>query len=191
MQPAVDPDDCLTLLRQPPCLFVGEALRVREPRGDVAIMFQSPLVRGRRHDRHEVWTPFRRLADLLQHDAIGLLRQRAPVGRELGVVREEVVVAEVGAERFLRRRDVVLCRYLRGQACDERREGQQDRTDAAHAETLDARDDDAPRRMNYVSRALGVQRSALRDQACGAPSGAVSSPLPHRRSALATEWSHR
>src|SRR5688572_19750825 len=71
--------------------------------------------------------PLRRLADLLQDHAIGLRVELAPVRRQLLVVREEIVVAEVVAELFLRRGDAALrlcgrCDRGQGNAHDEQHE---------------------------------------------------------------------
>ena len=63
------------------------------------------MVLGRRHDRHQVRPSLGRLPDFLHHHAIGLLVELAPVGRDLLIVGEEVVVAEVRSELLLRCRD--------------------------------------------------------------------------------------
>ena len=59
-------------------------------------------------DRRELRTSFRRLADLDDLHAVGLGVDLVPVRHELVVVRQEVVVTDVVAEKLLRRRDVAL-----------------------------------------------------------------------------------
>ena len=114
VQAPVDPHNGLALLRQSPRLFVRESLCMGESRRDVLIVREPLVVGGRRHDGHEVRPPFRRPADLLHHHAVGFPVECAPVRGELGIAREEVVVAEVRAECLPGRRDVCLCVDLRG-----------------------------------------------------------------------------
>ena len=114
VEAAVDPDDGLSLLRERARLRVRQPLGVREARRDLLVARQLLVVLGRRHDRHELRASLGRLAHLLDHDPRRFLRQLSPVRGDLDVVREEVVVAEVGAELFLGCRDVGLRRGGRG-----------------------------------------------------------------------------
>ncbi len=108
VQPAVDPDDGLALARQRSRRVVRESLGEREPHGDLPVALEIAVILRRRHDRHEVRPALGRLADLLDDHAIGLRVQLAPVRRDLLVVGQEVVVAEVVPEFFLRSGDPAL-----------------------------------------------------------------------------------
>ena len=123
VESAVDPHDCLAFLRECARLRIGESLRVREARRDVLEAREPLVIRGRRHDGHEMRTAFSRLAHLVEHHAIGLAIQRAPVRGHLPVACEEVVVAEVGAECFHGRRDAGLrAGERRERQCERQRE---------------------------------------------------------------------
>lgn len=105
MQTAVDPHDRFAFLRQRARLRVGEALGVRELFGDLFVSRELLLILGRGHNRHVLRAALGGLADVLQHHPVRFLRQLLPVGRDLLVIGEEVVVAEVMAELFFGRRD--------------------------------------------------------------------------------------
>jgi hypothetical protein len=118
VQAAVDPDDRLSLLRERAGLVVGQSVGVGEPAGDLLVSREVPVVLRRGDDRHQVRPALRGPPDFDDLDAIGLRFELVPVGSDLLVVGEEVVVAEVGAELFLRRGDVGLRRSGRGGESD-------------------------------------------------------------------------
>ena len=106
VEPAVNPDDGLAFLGERTRLFVAQSLGVREPRRDLLVARELLVVLRRGHDRHQLRAALGRLADGLDDDARRLFGELLPVGRDLLVVGEEVVVAEVVAELLERRGDV-------------------------------------------------------------------------------------
>ncbi len=125
VQPAVDPDHGLAFARERLRLLVGEPLGEGEPARDLPDSAQVPVVLGRRDDRHQMRPAFRRLADLLQHHAIRFAIELLPVGGELLVGGELIVVAEVEAELLLRSGDPGrLCRRRRREDAERDNEGE-------------------------------------------------------------------
>ena len=122
VQAAVNPHDCFPLGRECPCLVIAEALRQCQPAGDVAILLQVPVIGWRGDNRHQLRLPFGGPPDLLEHHAVRLGVERAPVVGNLLVVGELIVVAEIESELCFRRGDLALRggRGERGQS-DERR----------------------------------------------------------------------
>ncbi len=105
VQAAVDPHDGLAFFRERARLGFGQPVRQRELSRDVLVAREVLVILRRRHDGHELLAPLGCLADGLQHHAVRLAIQLLPVGRQLLVVRQEVVVAEVVPELLQRRRD--------------------------------------------------------------------------------------
>ena len=108
VQSAVDPDDRLAFPRQPARLVLRDALGKRQPARDVAILREILVVGWRGDDRHELRPALGRLADFLQHHAVRLGVELPPVGGNLRVIGEPIVVAETEAELLLRRGDASL-----------------------------------------------------------------------------------
>ena len=136
VKPAVDPDDRLALPGQCPGRLRRQALGERQPPRDVLVLCQVLVVRRRRHDRHQLRPSFRRLADLLDDEAIGLGVELAPVGGNLRVVGQLIVVAEVEAELRPRRGDAAL-RHRRG-SDEGQRQQQRAKQAETHAESIEA-----------------------------------------------------
>ena len=91
------------------CLL-GDAFGMRQFLRDFLIVVQLLHVLGRGDDRHVLVAAFFGRADVDQLHAIGFGGQLLPVGVQLGVVGDLVVVAEIEAERFLGSGD--FCRVL-------------------------------------------------------------------------------
>ena len=108
MQPAVNPDDGLPVLGERARLCIRQVLGQRESPRDVFVPSEVRVVLRRRHDRHELRTPLGGLADVLHRDARRFSGQLVPIRRDLLVVREEIVLAEVVAELLLRAGDAGL-----------------------------------------------------------------------------------
>ncbi len=153
VQPSVDPDDGLPFFRERARLGLREAFSEREAARDLLETRQAPVILRRRHDRHVVRPPLRGLADLLQHHAIGLTIELLPVGRDLLVVGQEVVVAEVVSELFPWGCDPG---GLRGDAGGER-DGQKHDGDARYSHFLFP-----PARRSAASPALEVRSCVCR-----------------------------
>ena len=114
VQPAVDPDHRLAVARERARLIVGQVLGQREPPRRVLDPREVLVILGRRDNRHQVRAALGGLADLLQDHPIRLAIELLPVGGELLIGRQLIVVAEVEAELFLRRGDARrLCRGRR------------------------------------------------------------------------------
>ena len=127
VQAAVDPHDRLAVARELTRLFVGQALGQREPLRDVLVLLQVLVVLRRRDDRHQLIAALGGLADALHDHAVGLGVELADELGELGVVRQDVVGADLMAEKRLRRGD--LDRGLGGGGRGREGERQQEKED--------------------------------------------------------------
>ena len=115
VQPAIDPDDSLALLGQRACLFVGQSARGLQPLRDFLVARKLGEIFGSGDDRGEVRAPLGGPADLHHLHTIGLAVDLLPIRRELIVAGEEVVVADVVAEKRFRRGDALRVRGGSGQ----------------------------------------------------------------------------
>ena len=115
VQSAVDPHHGLAFVSQRAGLIVRESFGECELARDFLVSRQMLMIFGRGQDRHPLRTPFFRLPDLHQLHAVGLGGQLLPPGRQLRVIGQVVIVADVESERFLRRGDVTpVLRVERG-----------------------------------------------------------------------------
>jgi hypothetical protein len=100
MQPAIDPDDGLTITCELPRRGLGQRLSRRRLaerqllRG-ASVGLDLRVVGRRRDDGHQHRPVLRRPADLDEMEPVRLLRQLGPVRDHLLVVDEEVVVTDV------------------------------------------------------------------------------------------------
>ena len=106
VQAAVDPHHRLPFLRQRARLVVGQPLGERQPPRDLLVARKLPVILRRSDDRHPLRPPFGGLPHVLEDHPVRLFVERLPVGLDLRVVGELVVVADVEAERLFRRGDV-------------------------------------------------------------------------------------
>src|SRR5437879_5835941 len=106
-------------------LLVGEALGESQAALDLPVMLQLLNVFRRGDDNGELCAPFGRLSHLPNRHAIRFGGKLAPVGRDLLVAGELIVVAEVEAEELFRGRQVPLSAGERGDGAG--REGRQER----------------------------------------------------------------
>ena len=102
VQAAIDPDDGLALFGQRARLLLADAFGEGELARDLLVLRQIPDVLRRRDDGHPLVAAFLGLADALQLHARAFGGELLPVGFELGVVGDHVVVAQVEAEGFFR-----------------------------------------------------------------------------------------
>ena len=84
-------------------LLFGEPFGMRELPGDLFVAIQLLMFSGRGDDGHVLLAAFFGRADVDQLHAIGFGGQLLPVGFELGVVGDLIVVAEVEPQRFFGR----------------------------------------------------------------------------------------
>ena len=101
VQAAVDPDDRLAFLRQRPRLLLAEAAGLVQLLRDLLVAIELREILGRGDDRGQVRAAFFGLADLDDLHPRGFLVELLPVGLELIVGGELVVVADVEAEMLL------------------------------------------------------------------------------------------
>ena len=103
VESAVDPDNGLAFLRQRARLVVGQSLGEGELACDLLVAFQVLEIRRRGNDGHQLRAAFGGLADLLDAHPVGFFVQLRPVGLELRVGGELIVVADIEAKMLLRR----------------------------------------------------------------------------------------
>ncbi len=94
-------------------LVIRKAVREGQSTGDILKPFQIADVRGRADDGHVLPPALGRRADIHQLHAIGFRRQLLPIGFELGVIGDLVILAEVEPEGFFGSGDLNRTR-LRG-----------------------------------------------------------------------------
>ena len=95
---AVDEVERAPFLRQPLRLGLGQPARIGQPPVDLDEPVQLRQVLRRADRRQHVRIPHRRLAALLELDAIGRLRQVLEVFDDLGIARELAVGADLDPE---------------------------------------------------------------------------------------------
>ena len=105
VQATVDPDDGLARASQLSGVLLRHILGQGQPAGDVLVAGQLAMVGRRRDDAHELRPAFLGDADANHLEAVRFLFELRPVIAELLVIRQAVIVAQVEAEEFLRRRD--------------------------------------------------------------------------------------
>ncbi len=105
MEAAIDPYDRLAFRGQRARLVVGQSFRARQAPGDVLVPIERAEILGRGDNRHPLRPTLFRPADVDERHAVGLRVQLLPVRFNLRVVREEVIVADVGAKLLFGRGD--------------------------------------------------------------------------------------
>ncbi len=105
VQAAVDPHDGAPFGGQAAGLVLGEVFRKGEPAGDLAVAAEAAVVVGRGQDGHPLGPALRGPADIDQFHPAGLGGQLFPVGGELRIVRQHIVVAQVETELLAGSRD--------------------------------------------------------------------------------------
>src|SRR5207237_9577259 len=128
VQAAVDPDDRLALLREPAWLVLRHAFGDAELARDLLVAIELLEVLWSGDDRHQLRPSFSRLADVDDPHPVGFFVELLPVGDELGIGGELVIVADVESEKLLRAGDV---RSLRGRRHRDRRDQRQRYRDRA------------------------------------------------------------
>ena len=128
VQPAVNPHDSLAVLRELARLVVGDPVGQRELAVHLLVLRQLPVILGRGDDGRQLRTSFFGLPDLDDRHPVGFLVQLLEVLDVLRVVDQEVVVADVVSELFLRGRQ--LGRFgLRLRSNNRDRDGERDERD--------------------------------------------------------------
>ena len=113
VQPPVDPDDGLPLVRESAGLGLVQPVDLGEASRDLLVAVEIRVVLGRRYDRLDLGPALFGQADGVEHHAVGLVGQLDPVRVQLLVVDQFVVGSELVAEPLHRGRNPVLSR--RGQ----------------------------------------------------------------------------
>jgi hypothetical protein len=106
VEPAVDPDHGLALGGEPARDIVGQALSQGQARRNVLDPGQAGVVRRRRDDGHDHRPALGRYPDLDDPHPVGFGVELFPIGGELFVIDELVVVADRETELLFRARDL-------------------------------------------------------------------------------------
>jgi hypothetical protein len=129
VQASVDPHHRLALLRERARLRFGEALGPGQALGDVLVLAEQPVIRGRGDDPHPLIAPFGGLADRLKDHAVGGRIELLHVVGELGVVGEAIVVADGEPVHLFGGGDLALGL---GQRCYSQQEPEQGEFEISH-----------------------------------------------------------
>src|SRR5580700_8634544 len=106
MQASIDPHDCLALARQGVSLIVRQPFSVSQACGDLFIVVQTLKVFWCSNNRHPLVPSLGGEADVDQLHPIRLGSELLPVTIQLGVVGDEIVVSNIGAQELLGRRNL-------------------------------------------------------------------------------------
>ncbi len=103
MQAAIDPDHGFAFARQRVRLIVRQSFGVRQALRNLFIVVEILDVGGRAEIIAIYWRPaFLGGPDIHQLHAIGFSGEFVPIGIQLGVIGDLVIVAQIESERFLR-----------------------------------------------------------------------------------------
>ncbi len=118
VQSAIDPHDGLAFLGERARFLLADAFGMRQFAGDFLVARELLHVLGRGDDGHPLVAAFFGLADALELHARAFGRELFPVGFQLGVVGDLVIVAEIEPKRFLWRGN------FGGRLCGQQASGQ-------------------------------------------------------------------